>query len=88
METAKGPLTVDRDSFSVALSFSETTRSLFSAGSVTDTLVSVVELAVMDVISSRYQLHQTDRASDRQMSLAVRCFETMVFAWHTDRHSS
>jgi len=50
METAKGPLTVDRDSFSeFALSFSETAGSLFAAGGVTNTLLSVVELAVSTI---------------------------------------
>ena len=50
MEISEGPPRVDRDSFSeFALSFSETARSLFSAGNVTDTLVSVVELAVSTI---------------------------------------
>ncbi len=50
METAEGPPEADRDSFSeFALSFSEMARSLFSAGNVIDTLVSVVELAVSTI---------------------------------------
>jgi GAF domain-containing protein len=60
METTKGaakegppgevPPQVDRDSFSeFALTFSEMQRSLFAAGSVTNTLLSVVDLAVSTI---------------------------------------
>jgi hypothetical protein len=55
METTEGPHvtgppSVAADSFSeFALSFSETARSLFAAGSVTDTLFRVVELAVSTI---------------------------------------
>ena len=46
MEIAGGAPSTDRDSFSeFAISFSETAQALFAAGSVHDTLVSVVELA-------------------------------------------
>jgi GAF domain-containing protein len=46
----EGPPTVAGDSFSeFALSFSETQRSLFAAGSVTNTLLSVVDLAVSTI---------------------------------------
>ena len=55
METTGGPSRVEEDSISeFALSFSETVRSLFSAGSVTDTLVSVVELAVSTIEGCDY----------------------------------
>jgi hypothetical protein len=50
METTEGPSRVEGDSISeFALSFSETVRGLFSAGSVTDTLARVVELAVSTI---------------------------------------
>jgi ANTAR domain/GAF domain len=55
METTRRPSRVEEDSISeFALSFSETVRSLFSAGSVTDTLVSVVELAVSTIEGCDY----------------------------------
>jgi hypothetical protein len=47
LDIAKGRHIIEGDSFSeFALNFSETARILFTAGSVTDTLSSVVELAV------------------------------------------
>ena len=47
MDNAEGPPTIDRESFSeFTTSFSETALILFSAGSVLDTLASVVDLAV------------------------------------------
>ena len=47
MESTEGLSRVEEDFISeFALSFSATAQSLFSAGNVTDTLVSVVELAV------------------------------------------
>ncbi len=47
MEAAEGPRTVAEGALSeFALSFSETARILFAAGSVTNTLLSVVDLAV------------------------------------------
>jgi GAF domain-containing protein len=50
MEIFGGPSNVASESFSeFALSFSATARTLFSAGSVTDTLASVVELAVSTI---------------------------------------
>ena len=50
MDIAEGPSTTDRGSFSeFALSFSETAQILFSAGSVTETLASVVDLAVATI---------------------------------------
>jgi GAF domain-containing protein len=46
VEDAKGPATTDRESLTeITHKFSETARILFSAGSVNDTLTSVVELA-------------------------------------------
>ena len=55
METTEGPSRVEGDSISeFALGFSEAVRSLFSAGSVTDTLVSVVELAVNTIEGCDY----------------------------------
>jgi GAF domain-containing protein len=46
VKPTEGPSRVERDSFSeFALSFSETARSLFAAGCVTDTLFRVVKLA-------------------------------------------
>src|ERR1700685_2403061 len=48
--SGKEPPTTAGDSFSeFALSFSETQRRLFAAGSVTNTLLSVVELAVSTI---------------------------------------
>jgi hypothetical protein len=50
MGTAKGRRIADVDSFSeFAVSFSETARTLFSAGNVADTLSSVTELAVATI---------------------------------------
>jgi hypothetical protein len=50
MEFGEGLPAVDRDALSeIALNFSETVRILFSAGSVTDTLASVVDLAVATI---------------------------------------
>jgi GAF domain-containing protein len=50
MEFGEGLPAVDRDALSeIALNFSETARILFSAGSVTDTLASVVDLAVATI---------------------------------------
>jgi GAF domain-containing protein len=50
MEFPEGPSTIDRDSFSeFAVSFSESARILFSAGSVTETLASMVKLAVATI---------------------------------------
>jgi GAF domain-containing protein len=50
VEIAEGQSPIDRDSLSeLTLNFSETARILFSAGSVTDTLASVVELAVTTI---------------------------------------
>ncbi len=50
MDNDEGPSTIDRDSFSeFALSFSEIAQILFSAGSVTETLSSVVDLAVATI---------------------------------------
>jgi hypothetical protein len=55
METNEGLSRVEGDSISeFALSFSETVESLFSAGSVTDTLVSVVELAASTIEGCDY----------------------------------
>jgi hypothetical protein len=55
VDIAEGPPRVEKDSFSeLALSVSETVRSLFSAGSVTDTLVRVVELAVSTIEGCDY----------------------------------
>jgi GAF domain-containing protein len=55
MEAVEGQSRVDRNSISeFALTFSETARSLFSAGSVTDTLVNVVELAVSTIEGCDY----------------------------------
>jgi uncharacterized protein YjbJ (UPF0337 family)/GAF domain-containing protein len=50
IEFGEGLPAVDRDALSeIALNFSETARILFSAGSVTDTLASVVDLAVVTI---------------------------------------
>jgi uncharacterized protein YjbJ (UPF0337 family)/GAF domain-containing protein len=50
IEFGEGLPAVDRDALSeIALNFYETARILFSAGSVTDTLVSVVDLAVATI---------------------------------------
>jgi GAF domain-containing protein len=50
MDIDEGPSTIDRDSFSeFARSFSEIAQILFSAGSVTETLASVVDLAVATI---------------------------------------
>jgi GAF domain-containing protein len=50
MEIADGPPIIDGDTFSeFALSFSESARILFSAGSVTQTLASVVKVAVATI---------------------------------------
>jgi len=50
VEFGEGLPAVDRDALSeIALNFSETARILFSAGSVTDTLASVVDLAVATI---------------------------------------
>ena len=50
MEIADGPPIIDEDTLSeFALSFSESARILFSAGSVTETLASVVKVAVATI---------------------------------------
>jgi hypothetical protein len=50
MEIAGGPSAIQQDSFSeFALRFSESARILFSAGSVTETLASVVKLSVTTI---------------------------------------
>ena len=55
MEASGDQARVERDAFSeFALSFSETARVLFSAGSVTETLVNVVELAVSTIEGCDY----------------------------------
>jgi hypothetical protein len=55
METTEGLSGVEGDSIAeFALSFSETVRSLLSAGSVTDSLISVVELAASTIEGCDY----------------------------------
>jgi GAF domain-containing protein len=50
MDSAEGPGTIDKESFSeFAASFSETAQILFSAGTVIDTLTGVVDLAVATI---------------------------------------
>jgi hypothetical protein len=62
MEFGEGLPAVDKDALSeIALNFSETARILFSAGSVTDTLASVVDLAVATIqaVTSRVSFSST-----------------------------
>jgi hypothetical protein len=49
MESGRIPATVDSSFFEFAVSFAETARTLFAAGSVRATLASVVELAVLTI---------------------------------------
>jgi GAF domain-containing protein len=55
MEFAEGPLDIDRDSLAdLSRSVTETARTLFTAGSVTETLASVVNLAVTTIDGCDY----------------------------------